>query len=84
MQLPGSAEKYRIRRNGGARDLLAPKGIAILWGKGNDWLIGKLKLGPVGPDEFISYKPTDPVEIALLRNALHIETNDPPKRRKLT
>ncbi len=63
----------RVRRNGGARDVLAPKGVAILWGTGDKGLIQKLKLGPVGPDEFISYKPTDPAEIALLRTAQHID-----------
>ena len=63
----------RIRRNGGARDVLAPKGIAVLWGVADKELVEKLKLGPVGPDEFISYKPTDPAEIALLRKAQHID-----------
>ena len=63
----------RVRRNGGARDVLAPKGIAILWGTGDKRLIEKLKLGPVGPEEFISYRPTNPAEIALLRNAGHID-----------
>lgn len=63
----------RVRRNGGARDVLAPKGIAILWGGADKNLIEKLKLGPVGPDEFISYDPTDPAEIALLRGAGHID-----------
>lgn len=53
--------------------MLAPKGIAILWGTGDKALIEKLKLGLVGPDEFVSYRPTDPVEIALLRNAQHID-----------
>ena len=47
--------------------------IAILWGTGDKGLIERLRLGPVGPDEFISYKPTDPAEIALLRNAQHID-----------
>jgi transposase len=63
----------RIRRNGGARDVLAPKGIAIFWGTGDKGIIERLKLGPVGPEEFISYKPTDPAEIALLRSAQHID-----------
>jgi hypothetical protein len=63
----------RIRRNGGARDVLAPKGIAILWGGADKSLITRLKLGPVGPDEFISYKPTDPAEIALLHAHQHID-----------
>jgi hypothetical protein len=62
----------RVRRNGGARDVLAPKGIAILWGTGDKGLIAKLNLGPVGPDEFISYRPTSPADIALLRAAGHI------------
>jgi len=63
----------RIRRNGGARDILGPKGIAILWGQGDKALIKKLRLGTVAPDEFISYRPNDPQEIALLRKAGHID-----------
>lgn len=63
----------RVRRNGGARDVLAPKGIAILWGAGDKALIEKLELGPVGPDEFISYRPTAPAEIELLRLAGQID-----------
>lgn len=63
----------RIRRNGGARDVLAPKGIAILWGQGDKALIKELGLGPVGHDEFISYKPNDPEEIALLKRTSHID-----------
>jgi hypothetical protein len=62
----------RIRRNGGARDFLAPKGIALLWGRGDRDLIAQLRLGPVGDEEFISYRPTDPAEIKLLRSKGHI------------
>lgn len=63
----------RIRRNGGARDLLAPKGIAILWGSKDRDLIEALRLGPVTPDEFISVTPADDREAALLRVAGHID-----------
>lgn len=63
----------RLRRNGGARDLLAPQGIAILWGQGDAALIAQLGLGVVGPDEFISYQPTDATHISLLRKANHID-----------
>ena len=63
----------RIRRNGGARDILAAEGIAILWGQADRSLIEKLKLGPVGSDEFISYKPIASAEIALLQKARHID-----------
>ena len=63
----------RIRRNGGARDILAPEGVAILWGQADRNLIEKLSLGPVGPDEFISYEPTTAEEIALLKKARHID-----------
>lgn len=63
----------RIRRNGGARDVLAPKGIAILWGGADKVLIKKLKLGPVALDEFVSYKPTAADEVVLLRQAQHID-----------
>lgn len=63
----------RIRRNGGARDVLAPKGIALLWGARDRALIEKLGLGPVTADEFISFKPTSPDDIKLLRDAQHID-----------
>ncbi|MCI0638082.1 MAG: hypothetical protein L0Y70_03350 [Gemmataceae bacterium] len=63
----------RIRRNGGARDILAPRGIAILWGRADRRLIARLGLGAVGPDEFVSYRPTTAVEIALLRGARRID-----------
>jgi len=63
----------RIRRNGGARDILAPEGVAILWGQADRHLIKSLGLGPVGRDEFISYRPISPSEIAQLRKARHID-----------
>lgn len=63
----------RIRRNGGARDLLAPEGIALLWGQNDAALITRLGLGPVGPDEFISYQPVDPQHADLLRRAGQID-----------
>ena len=63
----------RIRRNGGARDLLAPEGIAILWGQKDRELIRKLGLPSCGPDEFISFKPESLEEITLLRNAGQID-----------
>jgi hypothetical protein len=63
----------RVRRNGGARDVLAREGIAILWGQADRSIISRLKLGPVGSDEFISYKPTEASEIAVLRKAGHID-----------
>jgi hypothetical protein len=62
----------RIRRNGGARDILAKEGIAILWGQADRVAIKKLKLGSIGPDEFISYKPLVADEIALLKKLGHI------------
>ena len=63
----------RIRRNGGARDILAPRGIALLAGRGDRALIAKLNLGLVRDDEFISCQPTDPGEIELLRKHRHID-----------
>jgi hypothetical protein len=63
----------RIRRNGGARDVLAPKGIALLWGQRDRALIDALRLGPVTADEFISFKPTAAGDIGLLRDAGHID-----------
>ena len=63
----------RIRRNGGARDVLAPKGIALLWGQRDRSLIQQLGLGPVTRDQFISFKPLALDQIDLLRKARHID-----------
>ncbi len=63
----------RIRRNGGARDLLAPEGIAILWGKKDRDLIRKLGLPNCGPDEFVSFRPIVSEDVELLRAAHHID-----------
>lgn len=63
----------RIRRNGGARDILAPKGIALLWGQRDRALIEILNLGPVTADEFISMRPLSAEEAELLRSAGHID-----------
>jgi len=63
----------RIRRNGGARDLLAPRGIAILWGGKDQALIERLGLPRCTRDEFVSFKPTEAADIALLRDARHID-----------
>lgn len=63
----------RIRRNGGARDILAPKGIAILSGTFDQEVIRKLGLPPVTREEFISCRPADPADIDLLRTANHID-----------
>jgi hypothetical protein len=57
----------RIRRNGGARDLLDQKRIAILWGSGDATLISRLKLGLIAKTEFISYAPKNAQELALIR-----------------
>jgi Restriction endonuclease NaeI len=46
----------RIRRNGGARDNLAPKGIAILYSETDRALMQQLGLS-FGTREFVSYKP---------------------------
>lgn len=63
----------RIRRNGGARDLLAPKGIALLWGQGDRAAIDALGLGPVSPDEFISITATTADQRELLVRSGHID-----------
>ena len=59
----------RVRKSGGARDSLAPQGIAILSGRQHGELIERLGLGKVYTDEFISYAPTTPDHIAMLRKA---------------
>lgn len=62
----------RVRRNGGARDRLAPIGIAILYGPKDRSLIEMLGLRQVG-DGFISHAPRNKFEEELLRSAGHID-----------
>jgi hypothetical protein len=62
----------RIRRNGGARDVLAPKGIAILYSETDRNLMHRLGL-TFGTREFMSYKPKNQFEIDLLRQAGRID-----------
>ncbi len=62
----------RIRRNGGARDILAPRGIAILYSENDHKLMHELGL-PVGTREFMSYAPKNALEASLLRLAGHID-----------
>ena len=62
----------RIRRGGGARDFLSPRGIAILYSETDRKLL--LKLGiQFGKREFVSYRPKNAEEAALLRAAKHID-----------
>ena len=62
----------RIRRNGGARNVLAPKGIAILYSETDRALMHSLRLS-FGTREFVSYRPKDDGEAALLRADGHID-----------
>jgi hypothetical protein len=62
----------RIRRNGGARDILAPKGIAILYSETDRGLMHQLGL-TFGYREFLSHRPSNEKEAALLRDAGHID-----------
>lgn len=62
----------RIRRGGGARDFLAPKGIAVLYSENDRDLMHQLGL-KFGYREFMSYKPKNDGEAALLRDAGHID-----------
>lgn len=62
----------RIRRNGGARDFLAPKGIAILYSETDKAIIQDLGL-KIGFREFMAFRPTTDRHIQLLRQAGHID-----------
>jgi hypothetical protein len=62
----------RIRRNGGARDKLSPKGIAILYSETDRDHMLKLGL-TFGSREFLSYRPENEDEVLLLRHAGHID-----------
>lgn len=63
----------RVRANGGARDILRPEGIAILWGKKDRDTIAQLGLGPVLSDEFISVRPNSQADLDILRAAGHLD-----------
>jgi len=62
----------RLRKNGGARDILARKGIAVLYGAYDRALMHQLGL-KVGYREFVSYRPKSDSEARLLRGAGKIE-----------
>lgn len=57
----------RLRRNGGARDILAANGIAILSGAYDSAIVQRLGLPPIASDEVISYKAANTVEFEYLR-----------------
>lgn len=58
----------RLRRNGGARDILLAKGIVLLSGRSEGALIKALELPSVTSEEFISLTPA-PEEAHMLRAA---------------
>lgn len=62
----------RIRRNSGARDILAPKEIAILYSENDRELMREFGL-KFGKREFVSYAPKNQREAQLLRDANHID-----------
>lgn len=62
----------RIRRNGGARDILAQQGIAILYSENDRALMKELGLR-VGYREFMSFKPRTEKQAERLRQARHID-----------
>lgn len=62
----------RLRRNGGARDVLAPEGIAILYSETDRELMKALGLS-FGYREFMSCRPKDEDQATKLRQAGHID-----------
>jgi hypothetical protein len=62
----------RLRKNGGARDILAREGIAILSGTFDADLIQQLGFNSISKDEFISCTPDNDERAALLRTRNHI------------
>jgi len=62
----------RLRRNNGARDLLAPKGIAILYSETDRDLMVQLGL-KFGYREFVSCRPTNAEHVRMLREAGKID-----------
>jgi Restriction endonuclease NaeI len=62
----------RLRKDGGARDILAPKGIAILYSEIDRDLMHRLGI-IFGYREFVSYKAKTESEAEMLRSAGHID-----------
>lgn len=62
----------RLRKNGGARDLLVPKGIAILYSETDRSLMQQLGL-KFGYREFMSHRPLDAQQAQLLSDAGKID-----------
>lgn len=60
----------RLRRNGGARDILSEKGIVLLYSERDRALMRQLGLS-FGTREFVSFKPSTDEEIEALRLAGH-------------
>lgn len=58
----------RLRGNGGAPDILKPKGIRLLSGKFNAPVLRQLGF-VVAADEFVAIEPTSPEEKSLLKSA---------------
>lgn len=63
----------RLRRNGGARDILAPKGIAVLYGPNDSSIIASLGLPKIADDEFISHRAVNDRQRNLLRAKGHVD-----------
>ncbi|CAL1690703.1 Type-2 restriction enzyme NaeI [Brevundimonas subvibrioides] len=63
----------RVRANGGARDILRPEGIAILWGRYDRSIIAAIGLPALLSDEFVSYSPPDSRTRELLRLSGHLD-----------
>lgn len=63
----------RLRKNGGARDVLVRENIAILSGKFDYLLVKKLRLPLLTGDEFISYSPKNSNETEILVRSGHLK-----------
>lgn len=63
----------RVRANGGARDILRPEGIAILWGRYDRSTIAAVGLPALLSDEFVSFSPPDSRTRELLRRSGHLD-----------
>ena len=67
----------RLRRNGGARDILDEAGVALFWGGRDKALIYELGLPPISRRHFISYTPKSVEELSLIRSRGHAPLGSP-------
>lgn len=67
----------RLRGNHGARDILKPRGVALMSGVYYNGILEKLGLPRIGNDEWIAVEARDETEAAILKTVAAIQAGEP-------